>query len=171
MTDTETAAPTTVTRSTQAADSAPSPGLPGASTEPSSHMPERAAGLFIEAVRAGSHPGFDRVVFEFSGSGEPGWHTAYTAAPVQLASGRPVEFPGAVGLNVLIHGVPTPYDRIDDAPIPGRAADAHGAIAGVEHTGIFEADAQYVIGLDHERPYTVKVLDNPTRLVIDIESP
>lgn len=148
-------------------EDAPAPGLVAAGYEPQSHEAAEPAELFIEDVRTGSHEGFDRVVFELSGAGEPGWDADYPEAITQLASGYAVDHAGNAALNVLIHGVPVPIDRLDQAPAPGPTAQPAGVIQEVKHVGIFEADAQYVIGLDRERPFTVSTLDNPTRLVVD----
>lgn len=133
-------------------------------------MPDKMPGLSIVDTRVGEHDGYDRVVFEFAGDGEPGWHTAYTKKPAQQASGHALDYPGEVALNVMINGVQIDYADPDSAPEVGPAAGPAGYIAGVNHEGVFEADAQYVIGLDRERPYTVTTLQNPTRLVIDFQS-
>ncbi|WP_237559163.1 AMIN domain-containing protein [Corynebacterium renale] len=41
-------------------------------------------------------------------------------------------------------------------------------VTEVVEAGTFEARTQYVIGLKSEAPYSVQVLQDPTRLVIDI---
>ncbi|WP_448854287.1 AMIN-like domain-containing (lipo)protein [Corynebacterium frankenforstense] len=139
-----------------------------AGTADKEHMPARMDSLNIVDTRVGEHDGYDRVVFEFDGDGDgdPGYHTAYSKEPAQQGSGFPVEYPGNVALVVMIHGVKMNLE----GPPPGPVAGAAGNIAGVKDTGTFEADAQYVIGLDRERPYTVTTLQNPTRLVIDFQS-
>ena len=126
-------------------------------------------------VRVGSHQGFDRVVFEFAGAGTPGWFIDYTTEPRQQASGELIAFTGDGALNVMITGVPYPFD----ASVPeeewitaGRVAGEAGAITGVTHDSIFEGQAQFTVGLtDTEAPaYSVTLLEEPTRVVIDIKN-
>ena len=153
---------------TPADDSPDAAAFAAAGTADKEHMPTKMDSLNIVDTRVGEHDGYDRVVFEFDGdgAGDPGYHTSYSKEPAQQGSGFPVEYPGNVALVVMIHGV-----KMDlEGPPPGPVAGAAGYIAGVKDTGTFEADAQYVIGLDRERPYTVTTLQNPTRLVIDFQS-
>src|SRR5260370_13509679 len=61
---------------------------------------------FVDAVRTGTHPGYDRVTIEFN-NGEPGSvdmspHDGTTFT--QGASGQQVTLSGSTGLLVIIHG-------------------------------------------------------------------
>lgn len=124
------------------------------------------------AVRVGAHEGFDRVVFELEGSGKPGWYVNYTTEPRQQASGHPIDFEGQGALNVMIRGVSYPFEH----PVPedqwvkiGPVAGAAGNITGVSHETIFEGQAQFTIGLaGGEAPYSVTLLEEPTRVVVDV---
>lgn len=132
---------------------------------PSGHM------LSVTDVRVGDHDGFDRVVLEFVGEGDPGWFADFTAEPQQQGSGFPIEYTGDVALGLMATGVGLPFDTgVDGVPTGLLEGSTAGDITGVTHNGIFEGQAQFVIGLNGEpRPYTVNVLHEPTRLVIDIE--
>src|SRR5438093_13722696 len=45
----------------------------------------------LHAVETGSSPGYDRVVFQFTGDSAPGYHVEYASAPVRrCGSGDPV---------------------------------------------------------------------------------
>ena len=46
---------------------------------------------------------------------------------------------------------------------------ASGNIQGVTHGGVFEADTQYIVGLDKQRPFNLYVLENPARVVVDFQ--
>lgn len=45
-----------------------------------------------------------------------------------------------------------------------------GVIAGVASGGVFEGHGSFYIGLDAERPYRIALLEEPTRVVIDIDA-
>lgn len=143
-----------------------------ASTERKEQAPAGEYDLHVEDVRVGAHHGFDRVVFEFSGDGTPGWFIDYTTQPVQQGSGFPVEYEGSVALEVIIRGIPYPFDLDipeDEWPTPGLVAEAAGDVTGVSYQSTFEGQSHYVVGLNAETPYSVTLLEEPTRLVIDIE--
>lgn len=125
-------------------------------------------------VRVGAHDGFDRVVIEFAGAGTPGWFVDYTPEPRQQGSGNPIDFEGDGALNVMITGVPYPFDAsvpesewVSVGPVAGEA----GVVTGVTHDSIFEGQAQFTVGLTGEEPpaYSVTLLEEPTRVVIDVK--
>lgn len=160
----------TVTKTQKATAGVESEGLPGDfTTEDTEVFGGQLAQLRTTDIRIGSHPGYDRVVFEFEGEGKPEFHAAYTDQPLQLASGYPIEVPGDAALEIMIHG--TSLDMNPESTY-GMKKDwglASGAIQSVVGAGTFEADGQYFLGLDSKREYKVNVLENPTRLVIDVK--
>ena len=52
---------------------------------------------------------------------------------------------------------------MDFGTVPGA-----GVVTGVEFVTAFEAQSQYVIGLEKESPYSVTFLNDQPRVVIDI---
>lgn len=143
----------------------------GAATDPSQAPAEGGRQLVVTDVRVGDHEGFDRVVLEFAGDGNPGWYASFTDEPRQQGSGQPIDYPGDTALTVMAVGVGLPFDTGAEAMPVGPVAGVSpaGDIAGVAHHGIFEGQAQFVIGLNGEpRPYTVNILQEPTRMVIDV---
>ncbi|WP_306515548.1 hypothetical protein [Corynebacterium sp.] len=148
------------------------PGMMGTpSLEGRQDIPDDYGDLAPTDVRVGTHQGFDRVVFEFEGTGKPGWFTRYTDSPAQPGSGFPVEFAGDTALSVAIEGTPPPIDPakqaqwIDlDAHFPGA-----GVVTEVKLAGAFEGQSVFIIGLDKQRPYSITRLENPTRVVVDIQ--
>ncbi|WP_297851529.1 hypothetical protein [uncultured Corynebacterium sp.] len=140
------------------------------STEPTEKFGEAYGELRTTDIRVGSHDGFDRLVFEFEGTGDPQYHIGYNDDPRQQASGFPLEVPGNAKLEINIHG--TSGDMSADAKYAGKKelGLASGNIVDVINGGSFEADSQYVVGLINERPYQVQVLHEPTRLVVDFQN-
>ena len=126
--------------------------------------------LQIEDVRAGSHEGVDRVVVELSGSGTPNVLAGYTADPRQQASGLPLVPAGNAYFELIIQGVPWSMGLSDaDLAKADPAGVAAGSIQEIADGGIFEADAQYIVGLNAQRPYNLYLLENPTRVVVDFQ--
>ena len=172
---TTTTSPNTVAETTTSATS-PSESTVSAAAAPahsavlSAYAPtEGAATLTLEDVRVGSHETYDRVVFEFSGSGLPGYRIEYSDQALQQASGHELPVAGDAILEVLVEG--TPMDRLpsNSELVPaGPYQLATGNIAGITNGGTFENQSQFFIGLDQQRPFEVTVMDNPTRLVIDV---
>ncbi len=130
--------------------------------------PTEPSQLMVTGVRIGKHPNFERVVFDFIGSGHPGWFIDYTAHPAQQGSGNPIDFDGTTALNVNIDGTVLPFEIGAQEPNIGTVPGQGGFITEVISAGTFEGRSQFIIGLTGQRPYSVQILNNPTRLVIDI---
>lgn len=131
--------------------------------------PEGAPELTLQDIRVGSHETYDRVVFEFSGDGLPGYRIQYTDKALQQASGHELAVSGNDILEVLIEG--TPMDRLPSNPdliSAGPYQLATGNVAGITNGGTFENQSQFFIGLDRQRSFEATVLESPTRLVIDV---
>lgn len=129
------------------------------------------AQLTVVAVRVARQAGFDRVVFELDGKqdGAPGWRVLYDDAPSQDGSGDPVAYDGETALSVTITGVGLPFDTgidevSDDPALPGDLE----VVEDVVLAGTFEGQFQAVIGVSGERPFTVRRLTGPPRVVVDV---
>jgi hypothetical protein len=123
----------------------------------------------LVAVRTGHHPGFDRVVFEFRGA-LPSHRVAYVDQLTEDGSGRPVELAGAANLEVVFHGA-NAHDGSGQPTVSSRRfSPGLATLKEVAQTGDFEAVVSYGLGLDHQAPFTVQELSNPSRLVIDVST-
>jgi hypothetical protein len=120
-------------------------------------------------VRAGHHPGLDRVVFEFRGA-VPDHRITYVDRLVEDPSGRPVSLAGGADLQVVLSGANA--HQADGTPSVSRRHFSPGlpAVKEVAQVGDFEAVVSYGIGLDRRRPITVSTLSGPSRLVIDVST-
>jgi hypothetical protein len=124
----------------------------------------------IVDVRIGSHEGFDRVVFEFD-QGTPELTLSRAEPPFTAdGSGLAIEVDGSSFLALVMRGgtkqtdegtssYDGPTEFIDDAP---------GLVHLVEG-GDFERQSTWYFGLSDEDCVRVMLLDDPYRLVIDIE--
>ncbi|MCZ9307213.1 hypothetical protein L8V01_06925 [Corynebacterium sp. c8Ua_181] len=133
--------------------------------------PKAPSELTVTDVRIGQHEGFERVVFELDGGGAPGWFVDYADTPTQQGSGKTIAHSGDTALNVNIDGVVYPFEAGKDDPRIGVVdAPTEGIVTQVVNGGTFEGRRQFVIGMNARKPYSVQVLDNPTRLVVDIRN-
>jgi hypothetical protein len=125
--------------------------------------------LVPTGVRIGRHNGFDRVVYDLSGPGAPGWWVGYVARATSDGKGDVVPVDGVSILQVMIRGCtyPEPGQKtVAKGPITEPTAQV---ITQVWPVSIFEGDHQSFIGARSAKPaFAVSVLKNPTRLVVDI---
>ncbi|AZZ82445.1 MULTISPECIES: AMIN-like domain-containing (lipo)protein [Gordonia] len=167
VTETVTSTPPSETGST--ASDVPTDGE---SAGPKTAPAGEGARLTVTDIRTGSHDGFDRVVYELGGSGRPGWRVAYVDEALQDGSGFPVDVAGGAILEVQITGSAYPFDSGVEpyaGPDPIRAQPG-GSVVEVRGALVFEGVTQSFIGVSERgAPFTVDVLTNPTRLVIDVQ--
>lgn len=130
-------------------------------TDPEENMGSTGTDLDVSAIRLASHEGFDRVVFDIAGTGAPGWSVDYTDSPAQQGSGFPIEFEGETALRVSLHGLTQPVELDTVAGAGGVVTEV---IPDINHHGT----SQFIIGVEGTLPYSVTLLEEPTRLVIDI---
>ncbi len=123
----------------------------------------------LVTVRAASHPGYDRVVWEFRG-GLPAQRTVgYVDRLTGDASGLPIRIAGDAVLRVSF----TPADAHDPdtgtpTGAPRRLVTALPNVVEVVRSGDFEGHVSYGVGLVRRQNYTVFTLRNPSRVVLDI---
>jgi hypothetical protein len=124
----------------------------------------------LRDVRVGVNQGFDRVVLEFLGSGVPGYRVEYVDRPVHhCGSGDPVPLAGDAWLAITLRGTQAHTDQ-------GRATvgqrERHldmPIVKELEFTCDFEGVVEIVLGVSRPNRYRITELQNPTRLIIDIQ--
>ena len=128
----------------------------------------------LTAVRVAHQTGFDRIVFEFAPQAGGTAHIpAYTVSRqasaqfVKDPSGMPVTMRGSAGLRIVFHGASgaTSYtgsrDLTPNLPV----------VQEVEQLGDFEAVLSWGAGMSRASCLRTLELANPTRLVIDVQTP
>jgi hypothetical protein len=130
----------------------------------------------IYQVRAATHRGCDRVVFDLNGLGRVGYLVRYVPAVHADPSDRPIPVAGAAALQVTIQAPDfresghqawrTPWQ------LGQRLAAGQSVLREVRFAGTFEHVTTFAVGVSSRRPFRVLVLpDNAnhiTRLVLDI---
>jgi hypothetical protein len=134
------------------------------------HRPPPAEVALLTDVRAARHEGFDRVVFELGSGAPPGYHLEYIDRPVRrCGSGDTTPVAGDAWLEVRLEpanahtpsGAPTIADR--------DQAVSLGVVVELEQTCDFEAQVAWVLGVKKPNKYRVLTLNDPLRLVVDVE--
>lgn len=167
-----TGAPGSGTPSTDDEDSTDAPPFP-ANTEPDTGTPSADALVTVTGIRTGRHDGYDRVVFDVEGRGTPGWEARYVDEARSQGSGAPVEVEGEAVLQVTLSGVGYPTDTgIEEydgsAPLPGNGTET---VTEVVWDATFEGTSVAFVGLDEQTPFRVYLLEQPTRVVLDVVHP
>jgi hypothetical protein len=175
-----TVVPGTASSPTPSASTLPT-AVPSPSTPPDSSLPpfvcasaapitavNGPAVAYIDALRTGTHTGYDRLTIEFA-NGHPASYEVRTQAGTtftQGASGQPVTLAGQNGILVVIHGADlhTNYSGSTDLK-PGYAS-----LVEVRQVEDFEGVVQLGLGVSGASCYRAFVLTNPDRLVIDIQA-
>ena len=123
-------------------------------------------------VRVGTHTGYDRVVWQFDGPDTPNFQVGYVKVPTGEGSGDPVDITGDAYLEILVTSVGYPgldgNGACPDLGDPRLSGTVFASVSGI--CGGFEGMAQTFVGLDEERPFRVAVLENPSRLVVDVRT-
>jgi hypothetical protein len=140
-----------------------------ADTRPDTGEPSDGAFGNITAVRMGHHDDFDRVVFEFHGTGTPGWTVQYVPQAAAQGSGEPIDLAGDGVLSVVITGVGYPPETgVEEFPRgPVASADTH-VVTEAFFDGTFEGLTQAFVGTTTEQPFRVYLLTDPARIVLEV---
>ncbi len=126
----------------------------------------------ITDVRVGTHAGYDRVVFEFE-QGTPEVTLDRASPPFTAdASGLPIDVEGASFLRLTMRGGSKQTDAgTSSYDGPTDFSVDHPALVHVVEGGDFERQSTWYLGLTGEACVRVLLLDEPHRLVIDLEHP
>ena len=131
----------------------------------------------IADVRVGSHgagpSGYDRIVFEFQGPGIPEVTLRAGTPPfTQDPSGFSLPVQGTSFLVLVLHGATaiTPEGTMTYSG-PTDFTPGFPALTEFKEAGDFEAVSEWVAGLTGPSCHRVFVLQNPSRLVIDLQHP
>ena len=164
--------PASATTAPTASTAAPPEDLSGFQTEPFRH--EHALSVppvpEVVAVRAASHSGFDRVVFDIDGPLPAAVSVRYVDQVVADGSGAPVAVAGRAYLQVAFDEAQAHTDT-GVATIPSRSQPGLPAIEEVVVAGDFEGHVTIALGLAARVPFRILELGGPTRVVVDVRAP
>lgn len=143
-----------------------------ADTSPDHGQASAGASGNITDIRIGHHDGFDRVVFEFHGTGTPGWTAEYVPQALGQGSGLPIPMAGHAVISVGITGVGYPTETgIQEFPRSRVAVAATDVVTEVYFDGTFEGVSLAYVGTTAKQPFRVYLLTDPARVVLEVASP
>jgi hypothetical protein len=120
-------------------------------------------------VRPGTHAGYDRLTIEFM-TGHPTdilVSQQGDATFTQGASGQRIILTGRAGILVTVQGA----DEHTDYSGPIDFKTGYPVLLEARQVQDFEGTVQWGLGLSKPACYRAFFLTNPTRLVIDIQTP
>ena len=123
----------------------------------------------VSAVRIGNQPGSDRMVFEFNDAGLPEWEVKYVDQPLlDCGSGESVSVGGNAWLQITFRGAQAHTEAGKESGGPRRQVINQKMLHELVRTCDFEGEVTWVAGVARPNGYTVQVLAEPSRLVIDV---
>ena len=123
---------------------------------------------FVDALRTGSHTGYDRLTVEFQ-NGDPTSIAVSSQSGARFtmgASGQPVTLFGTNGVLVTIRGA----DLHTSYSGPTDIKTGYRTLVEVRQVQDFEGVVQLGLGISAPVCYRVSFLENPARLVVDVRS-
>ncbi|MDO4887285.1 MAG: hypothetical protein Q3979_01035 [Actinomycetaceae bacterium] len=135
----------------------------------SENYPRTAGHALPRTSRVGVHEGYERVVVEYSGkASDITWHARWTDVAISDGKGDPLDIGGSRFLQISIAGVRDPNE--DEAMPQINPGELQGTelTKGVHVEYPFEGVHSLFIGTETEVAYKIMVLENPTRIVVDL---
>jgi hypothetical protein len=124
----------------------------------------------VAQVRTAPNPGFDRVVFEFSGGRIPGYRIEYVDRPIrECGSGRVVPMSGQGWLRVRLEPARMHTDAGTATVTERHRQPELDVLREIRTTCDFEAQVEWVFAVRSPNRYRVLELTEPARLVVDIQ--
>lgn len=130
--------------------------------------PHPARGIsLLQTVRIGTQDGWDRIAFEFKDT-RPAVEIEYVTKAQTCGKGDDVLLPGDAMLSVRFRQTQAHTDA-GASTLPSRDMAGPGTtILKASVICDFEGETGVAIGVKTKTPYKVTMLQNPTRIVIDV---
>lgn len=172
--------PATADGAEQGTETPNAPAAPDGPSDPSGgdwtagivDVPARAdaTGLHtLTELRWASHPGYERVTFEFEEATVPAFHLEYIDRPVRkCGSGDPTPIEGDGWLEVRLRATAAHTDAGEPTITVREAYPELDLLREVEITCDFEGEVVVVLGVGSPNRFRAQVLEEPARLVVDI---
>jgi hypothetical protein len=166
------ASPSPATEEPADDETADAPAFP-ADAQQDTGQASSGASVTVSDIRIGHHDGYDRVVFEVGGTGTPGWEIGYVDEATSQGSGETVDVAGDAVLRVTLTGAGYPYETgVEEFSSSGSVSGSGTAVVTeAVFDATFEGTSVTFVGTTAEAPFRVSLLQNPTRVVLDVADP
>jgi hypothetical protein len=125
----------------------------------------------LTQVTAAHHPGFDRLVFQFTGGVPAQRSVSYVSRIIADGSGLPVSVVGSALLQVHFFAASGHDARGNNTYGAVRRTFALPGIIQVVNSGDFESVLSFGVGLARKEPVHMFTVTGPSRVVIDVRTP
>jgi hypothetical protein len=136
---------------------------------PGRRQPPDGPSAKLAAVRAASHPGYDRVVLQFEGTKVPAYRAGYVR---EIALGETddqfLTLQGDALVEVTFQGTASDDYRPGTQTIPDKLTPALPQVRQLGLAEDWEGVVRIGVGLDHRAGFRVLELANPVRVVVDV---
>ena len=123
----------------------------------------------LATVRAASHPGYDRVVFQFVGTRIPAYRIEYVGEiPLGETDDEFLTLQGDALIQVTINGKASDDYRPGTQTMPDKVTPALPQVRQLGLAEDWEGVVRIGIGLDHRAGFRVLELRDPVRVVVDV---
>ena len=127
-------------------------------------------GSHLTAIRVGEHQGYDRVVFQFSGT-LPAYSVTRVNSVTEDARGGQLPLAGQTYLRVVFRGATSVCQQPlrASSSVPSVLTPFYPQLLVVAKAGDFERVLSFGIGLAGRGGYHVATLSGPYRIVLDVD--
>jgi len=157
--------PTATAQPTPSPTASPNPAPPFACTKLPYRRPNDTLSVRIADVRVGTHPRYDRMVWEFRAGKLPDITVQTARPPFKLdPSDLPVTIQGKAFLKIRLTNVAV-------ETVPAKADDltpGYPMLVELRQTTGYEGDTVWIAGLSGPACVRVMILSSPARLVVDV---
>jgi hypothetical protein len=168
-------APPTTTAPTTPATTPASTATTGAAawstavrTGPGGAQPPDRPSAKLGAIRAGRHPGYDRVVFQFEGAEVPGYRVEYVREiTLGETDDQYLTLQGGALVQATFQGSASDDYRPGTQTVPDKLTPGLAQVKQIGLAEDWEGVVRLGIGLDHRAGFRVLELHDPARVVVD----
>jgi hypothetical protein len=168
-TTTGSSAPTTAAAAPAPKETAGAAAWPTAArTGPGGKQPPDGPSAKLTAVRAASHPGFDRVVFQFEGTQVPGYRIEYVREiTLGETDDQYLSLEGGALVEATFKGTASDDYRPSTQTVPDELTPDLAQVKQIGLAEDWEGVVRLGVGIDHRAGFRVLELRDPVRVVVD----
>jgi hypothetical protein len=160
---------TTATTSASTATTGASAWSTAARTGPGGTQPPDGPSAKLAEIRAASHPGYDRVVFQFEGAQVPGYRIEYVREiTLGESDDQFLNLEGRALVQATFQGSASDDYRPSTQTVPDKYTPGLSQVKQIGLAEDWEGVVRLGIGLDHRAGFRVLELPDPARVVVDV---